>query len=148
MTFMFFGATEDATDPKTKKFFAIMLVSIGLGIFLGIMALSYHFISFRYYRKTNRMRRMKKVPAYFLVCAILSHIYFLLISTTFLAGGIFGFMDIKNSEAFVFYLITLFIFAYAIGSLIETGILKKRIRQYEKDVFLRDEIDTIGVSES
>ncbi len=147
MIAVLFSASDDAPDPESKKIVAIMLISIGLGIFLGIMALLYHLISFRYYRTSKRMQKLKKVPAYFVVCAILSHIYFLLISVTFLGGVIFNVIQVR-SEAPVFYFITLSTLVYAIVSIIETSVLKKRIRQYKEDVFLRDEIDTIGISES
>lgn len=147
MVLMFFGVNYDASDPKSKELLAGMLISVGLGIFLGIMALMYHVLSFRYYRRSKRMQTIKKIPAAFMVCAILSHIYFLLISVTILLGTIFNIIKI-SSNIFSFYLLMFFTFVYAIVSIVEISFLKKRIRLYKADVFLREEIDTIGLSKS
>ena len=121
-----------------------MLISIGLGIFLGIMSILYHALSFRYYNTFKGRRKIKKVPAFFVVCTILSHIYFLLISLVMISGSMIGFIDV-NGEEFWLYLIALSVLSYAILGIIETTIFKRRIQQYKEEVFLRNEIDTIGL---
>ncbi|MEM6718379.1 MAG: hypothetical protein AAF611_03590 [Bacteroidota bacterium] len=144
---IFLGSSYEAADPKSKQLFAGMLISIGLGIFLGIMALLYHVQSFRYYRQSKRMQKIKKIPAFFIVCAILSHIYFLLISVAILVSAIFEIIQVRSDMIGTYFLVVATL-VYAIVSIIEVSVLKKQIRMYEADVFLRDEIDTIGFTES
>jgi len=145
---IFLGASYDNSSLTPKKTLAVMMISIGLGIFLGIMAFLYHLLSFRYYKKNRHMQKIKKVPAFFIVCTILSHIYFLLISVFMLAGSLINFVEAHIEEDVWFYPVMLCILVYAVLGIIETTVFKKRIQQYKADVFLRDEIDTIGLSGS
>ena len=142
-----FGVEVDPAEEDSESFIMVLKTVIYTGIILGFVAFVYHIKSFKYYRKSKRMKKLVKVHAIFWILGILSHVYFLLFGLLMLIGAIVEMVDTVRGQDFIWsFVIVLVVLAYSITSIVETTILKKRIKRYEEEIGLRDEIDTIGIS--
>jgi amino acid transporter len=141
-----YGVPQEVT-AENKLFITTLTITVYVGIFLGMMAFIYHIKSFKYYRKSKRMKRLVKVHPVFWVVSILSHVYFLLFGLIMLLGVIVEMIDaVRGRQSYWGLIMTVVVLAYAITSIVEATILKKRIKRYEEEIQLRGEIDTIGIS--
>ena len=129
------------SENEPDAFIISMFTSIG--IVLGFLAILYHIKSFRYYRKSKRRKKVKNLALVLWISAVAFDVYILFFSI-FALLGISTEGAIVDSEMVMIIIVVIVFLLYAIGSLLEVSLLKKRIKKQQEEVLLKDEIDEIG----
>jgi membrane protease YdiL (CAAX protease family) len=124
-----------------------MVIVIAIGLIAAILALIYHIKSFRYYRESKRKGKDRKLPIILWIGAIVTGVYYLLFGVVAILGAIMSNAQI-NSNVYDITMITFMVIIalFGIFSLVETSILKKRIKQLKAECTTKDEISSIGNS--
>lgn len=126
---------------------AALAISVftSIGIVFGLLTIVYHIKSFRYYRKSKRLEKAKKMSIVLWVSAVISGIYTLFFGAFALLGISANNTELSSkSEYFVMIIMLIIILLSGISSLVEVSLLKKRIKTQREEVLLQDEIDDIG----
>lgn len=129
--------TSNERDAKT---IAVLML---IGVVLGLLGIVYHIMTFRYYRKSKKQEKPRKIPIILWFGIVASSIYILLFGVLMIIGiTVSG--SLRDSEKYYIYTILIFLINYGIGSLVEASLLDKRIKKQYEEMTLHNEIDDIG----
>lgn len=123
-----------------------VIIFLAIGVVIGIVAFAYHIKSFRYYRESKRKEEVVKLSVILWIGAVATGVYYLLFGMLATVGSVMNGVQI-NSDAFeIGMTICMAVIAlFGVCSLIETSILKKRVKIQREETKLHNEIDEIGM---
>jgi len=123
----------------------IVLIFVASGFVLSLLTLFYHIKSFRYYRKSKPYKKEDKGAVFLRFSAVGHSIYCILFGVTILLAAIIKSQE-KNAESFgmIIKLIMVVYLLYGIFSILETVLLRKRIKKIKKEQETKNEIQAIG----
>ncbi|WP_420574837.1 hypothetical protein [Kordia sp.] len=136
-----YSASNHNSDTK------FMLLFAGIGIFVGLLAMWYHIVSFRYYRPSKRAVKAKKIPLILWIGAIASGVCYAFFGILSAFGNIAAISTrgMRAADLPIFIALAVIVL-YGIFSIIETSILSKRIKKQKEECNAQNEIDEIGSS--
>ncbi|QHI36749.1 hypothetical protein IMCC3317_21190 [Kordia antarctica] len=138
------GTIEIYKENRPEAFAICIFTSIG--IVFGLLTIVYHIKSFRYYRKSKRLEKAKKISIILWISAVASSIYTLFFGAVALLGISANTAELSSNPEYLSMIIMLIIILlYGISSLVEVSLLKKRIKTQREEVLLHTEIDEIGL---
>jgi len=144
---MVFGMIEIYGSIQRTPELIYAIIFIVFGLVAGVLAFIYHIKSFRYYRASKQKEKVKKLPLILWIGAIATGVYYLLF-------GIFGILGTVENTAetgtnkfeVIMTICMIVILVFGVFSLVETSILKKRIKRLQTEHTTKDEISSIGSS--
>jgi hypothetical protein len=137
---MIFSMINTYEYMKQNSEVIYIVIIIAIGLIAAILAFIYHIKSFRYYRESKRKEELGKLPMILWVGSIVTGVYYLLFGTFGILGLIGSNLQYDSTMILSLIIIALF----GAFSLVETSILKKRIKILHEENTLHNEIDEIG----
>ena len=144
---MVFGIIEIYKNIKQNSEVMYIIIFAVVGLVAGVLAAVYHIKSFRYYRESKRKEKVGKLSIILWIGAVATGIYYVIFGTFGFIGVIGSNSHINSSIYDIAQIMFMVVIAlFGIFSLIETSILKKRIKQLKAEHTTKDEISSIGNS--
>ncbi|WP_430411875.1 hypothetical protein [Kordia sp.] len=136
----FIGMYEIYEEERGHPAFVFLIAFVALGILLNLLSLGYQIKSFRYYRKSKPYKKENKISLILRFSSVACGIYYILFAGVLLLGM----MD-ESTHVNTFMLLTFaVIFMFGVFTILEALIMRKRIKQQQKEQEAKFNIETIG----